>query len=208
MIRCHYPARYLTITIALLAVSLPATARIKCWTNHEGVRECGQVVPPEFAQQGHEELTKHGTVKDEVERAPTEEELAEIEARKEQERLEREKQKQQARLDKILMNTFTSVEGIKAARDEKIAALDTTINLTNKRTEKIQEDLDKRIERAAAQERSGKQPSEKLLESINSLKRQIKNNESFIAEKRREQDEIRDSFARDIARFQELKGME
>lgn len=208
MIRCHYPARYLTVTIALLAVSLPATARIKCWTNHEGVRECGQVVPPEFAQQGHEELTKHGTVKDEVERAPTEEELAEIQARKEQERLEREKQKEQARLDKILMNTFTSVEGIEAARDEKIAALDTTINLTNKRTEKIQEDLDKRIERAAAQERSGKQPSEKLLESINSLKRQIKNNESFIAEKRREQDEIRASFARDIARFKELQAME
>ena len=208
MIRRQHPVRYFILGIALFAFALPASARIKCWTNHEGVRECGQVVPPEFAQQGHEELTKHGTVRDEVERAPTEEEVAAIEARKEQERLEREIQKEQARQDKILMNTFSSVEGIEATRDEKIAALNTTINLTNKRTENIQEDLDKRIERAAAQERSGKQPSEKLLESINSLKRQIKNNEAFIAEKRREQEQLRARFAEDIARFKELKGMQ
>lgn len=195
---------YFLLSIGLLALSQPAVA-YKCWTNNEGVRECGEVVPPEFAQKGHEELSKYGTVKKETDRAPTEEELAEMERQKEQERLERERQKAQQRQDRILMRTFTTVEDIESARDEKISALDTTINLTNKRTEKIQQDLDKRVQRAAAQERSGKQPSESLLDSINSLKRQIRNNEEFIAEKRQEQEEIRASFAKDIARFKELK---
>ena len=47
---------------ALLSISIPMPARaaIKCWTNHEGIRECGTAVPPEFVQQGHQELSKQG----------------------------------------------------------------------------------------------------------------------------------------------------
>ena len=128
-----------------------------------------------------------------------------MEAEKQKRQEEKQRQKEQKQHDRILVDTFSSVEDIEAARDEKIAALDTTINLTNKRTENIQEDLDKRVQRAAAQERSGKQPSEDLLKSINSLKRQIKNNEEFIAAKRLEQEEIRANFAEDIARYKELR---
>ncbi|MDX1519468.1 MAG: hypothetical protein R3318_05050 [Gammaproteobacteria bacterium] len=202
------PVTLLFITSLIMIFSLPASARIKCWTNNEGVRECGKTVPPEYAQQGHEELTKHGTVADKQERAKTEEELAKLEEEKERMREEKERLKEQKKHDQILIDTFTSVEDIEAVRDDKIAALDTTISLTNKRMEKIQEDLDKRVKRAAAQERSGKEPSEKLLDSISSLKRQIKDNEAFIAEKRAEQEQIRQSFASDIARFKELKGLE
>ncbi len=204
----YYSRSLLLISALLLVISTPVQARIKCWTNNEGVRECGKTIPPEYAQQGHEELTKHGTVAETQDRAKTEEELAAMEEEKRKRQEEKQQLKEQKKHDQILMDTFTSVEDIETARDEKIAALDTTINLTNKRTEKIQEDLDKRVKRAASQERSGKEPSEKLMKSINSLKRQIKNNEEFIAEKRVEQEQIRASFAEDIARFRELKGLE
>ena len=40
--------------VALLALPPMAGAGIKCWTNNDGVRECGNAVPPEYAQQGHE----------------------------------------------------------------------------------------------------------------------------------------------------------
>ncbi|MCG8325249.1 MAG: hypothetical protein MI673_07010 [Thiotrichales bacterium] len=195
---------YAILVTALLMVSTPASARYKCWTNSEGVRECGKTVPPEYAQQGHEEMSKHGTVAKKKDRARTEEELAILQ----EEKLKRQEEKQalaeRKRHDSILLNTFSSVEDIEHVRDEKIAALDTTISLTNKRSEKIQEDLDKRVKRAAAQERSGEQPSEKLLKSITSLKRQIKNNDDFIAEKRLEQEDIRAQYARDIDRYKEL----
>ena len=48
--------------VLLTTISGPASARFKCWTNHEGVRECGEKVPPEFAQQGHQEMSKQGVV--------------------------------------------------------------------------------------------------------------------------------------------------
>ncbi len=202
----------LIICLLLCSLSLPATARIKCWTNNEGVRECGKTVPPEYAQQGHEELTKHGTVAEKTDRAKTEEELAKLEAEQKKQaevkRQEELRRQEQEKHDRILVDTFSSVEDIEAARDDRISVLENDISLTNRRTEKIQLDLDKRVERAAAQERSGKQPSDTLLESIDSLKRQIKNNDEFIAGKRLEQDKIRQDFADDIARYKELKSVE
>ena len=50
-------------------------ARMKCWTNNEGVKECGDTVPPEYTQQGYKELSKEGIVKDETKRVKTKEEL-------------------------------------------------------------------------------------------------------------------------------------
>ena len=62
---------------AALCVWAPGTfAGIKCWTNKEGYKECGNAVPPEYAQQGHTELNKQGLVVDQQERAKTPEELA------------------------------------------------------------------------------------------------------------------------------------
>jgi len=53
----------LPCALAVLAAALlplPASAGIKCWTNDDGVRECGNTVPPEYAQKSHRELTGEG----------------------------------------------------------------------------------------------------------------------------------------------------
>ena len=50
---------------------------IKCWTNKEGVRECGAVVPPEYSQQRVEIMNERGIVVDVKEAAKTKEQLAE-----------------------------------------------------------------------------------------------------------------------------------
>ena len=41
--------QFLIVTASLLtglSLGTPASAAIKCWTNNEGVRECGESVPP------------------------------------------------------------------------------------------------------------------------------------------------------------------
>ena len=198
----------LTLTLFLLGgTTLPAHAGIKCWTNHEGIRECGNRVPPEYAQQGHQELSKQGTVIEEQERAKTTEEIAEEQRQAELEAEKLKQEEERHRQDKILLDTFSNVEDIELARDGKIAAIESTIHLTNKRIEKIQEDLDKRIKAAAAEERSGNTPNEALLKDIESLRRQIKNNEAFIAKKRTEQEEVKSDYDIDIERFKNLKGI-
>lgn len=196
------------LTLSGLTLSGIAQARMKCWTNNEGVKECGNKVPPEYAQQEHQELGKGGIVREKTERAKTDEELAEARRlKKEQDkqaRIEAEKKKR----DQILLATFSNVGDIERARDERVTALEATIKLTQARNEKIQLDLDKRIQTAADAERSGKEPPEALLADIESLKRQISNNDNFIEGKRAEQEEIKAAHAKDIEHFKKLKGIE
>ena len=90
-------------------------------------------------------------------------------------------------------------------RDGKLASLDSSILLSNKRIEKLQADLDVLIARAALQERKGNTPSDQLLEDIDSLQRQIKTNEEFIVERKKDQILIREEYAEYTVRFEELK---
>lgn len=196
-----------TFTFSLFLFGSLAThaAKIKCWTNNEGIRECGTSVPPEYAQKGHQKLNTQGRVVEKQERAKSEQEIAE-EARvaahaKEQER----KAEEQARKDKILLDTFTKIEDIEKARDDSVSVIESRITLTKKRNEKIQADLNNRIKTAAAAERSGKKPNEALLKDIESLRRQIKNNETFIQERRKEQESVKQAYNSDIERFTQLK---
>ena len=188
--------------------SLQADAAIKCWTNNEGVRECGNRVPPEYAQQGHQEISESGMIIDEQSRAKTKEELA-AEAKK-LEMLEEEKRKQaeQKRADNILLATFTNVSEIERARDERIEAIDASITLANKQTETIQQDLDKRIQAAADAERGGNTPNDALLKDIEDLERQVASKKEYIAEREKEKEETNAEYAASIQRFKTLKGIQ
>lgn len=194
-----------TNILLFTSLSLPVQARIKCWTNNEGIRECGTSVPPEFAQKGYQEISEHGTVAKKLERAKNDEEIAE---QKRLAAITAEKQKaaeEQDKQDKILLDTFTNVDDIEMSRDGKIGVIESSIVLSKKRNKKIQQDLDNRIQAAASAERSGKAPDEVLIKDIDDLRRRIKNNEIFIAEKRREQEAVRQASNADIERFNRLK---
>ena len=199
--------------VAVTGVGLPAQAAqpqkgggaIKCWTNKDGVRECGQTVPPEYAQQGHEVRSESGVVKGETSRARTPEEL-EQEAQKAKEVDAAKKAEQEkVRQDKVLLETFTSVEDIERVRDEKMAAIDVAITSTKTRNTKIEADLNKRIAAAAAEERAGKTPNEALLKDIESLKRQIANNQVSMDQMHKDQSALQEEYAVKTARFKELQ---
>jgi Txe/YoeB family toxin of Txe-Axe toxin-antitoxin module len=193
--------------VILLTQSFQANALIKC-KDKDGNWHFGDTLPPECAQEGYQELNKQGMVVDETERAKTDEEIAEQERLAEIEAEKRRIEEEAARRDKILLDTFSNVDDINMARDGKFAALETAIALAQKRNEKLQSDMDKLIEQAAAAERAGKPPAENLETDIQKLKRRINNNNEFITEKRKEQDAVKVEAEQDVARFKELKGIE
>jgi carboxylesterase type B len=185
--------------------SLQADAAIKCWTNNEGVRECGNLVPPEYVQQGHQEISESGMVINEQSRARTKEELsAEAEKLKILEQ-EKHKQAEQKRADDILLATFANVTEIEWARDERIEAIDANITLANKQTETIQQDLDKRIQAAADAERGGNTPNDTLLKDIEDLERQMASKKEYIAGLEKEKEATIAEYAASIQRFKNLK---
>lgn len=191
--------------LGLLLSTNAGAAKIKCWTNDEGVRECGESVPPEYAQQGHKELNKRGIVVDEKDRALTEEEIAEQRRQEERQARQERKREKQRRLDAVLLQTFSSEKDIIRARDDKIAAMNAQIKLAESRNEKLQADLDKRLETAAAHERAGKQQPKDLLKDIENLRRQIQTNDEFIAGTKAERERIKEKYNADLERFRELK---
>lgn len=182
-------------------------ARMKCWVNHEGIHECGNRVPPEYIQQGYLEIDKEGIVRKIKERAKTPAELAE--ARRLAALLateQKQKEQEQAR-NRVLLQTFSSVSDIERARDDRVTALEAAIKLVGIRNENIRLNLNEHIKKAADSQRMGQTPAPALLEDIEALRRQIRNNSRFIDKKRVEQEQIRQAHALDIERYKRLKGI-
>ena len=198
----HFP---LFIFLICAGLSVQSATKIKCWTNKEGVRECGTSVPPEYAQQGHETLDEQGRVISETQRAKTKEEIAEQERLAAIEREKKQAEEEQKRKDKILLDTYTKVEDIEKMRDDKVRVIESRITLTKSRIEKTKVDLDKRIQTAADAERDGKKPNKALLQDIETLRKRIKNNQEFIAEREQEIASVKASYNADIKRFKELQ---
>ena len=200
--------------LVMLALAGPASlmaaegVRMKCWVNHEGIRECGNRVPPEYIQQGYTEIDGKGFVRDVKERAKTPAELAEAKRLAKLKAAEQKQKAEQETRDRVLLRTFSSVNDIERARDNRVAALEGTIKLAGIRNDNTRSKLNDYIKRAAESERMGKTPAPALLEDIEALRGQIENNDRFIAEKRAEQAQIRESHALDIERYKRLKGME
>lgn len=196
--------------LLLLATAPAHGAKIVCWTNSEGVRECGNAVPPEYAQQSVERKSEMGITVEKTERAKTPEELAAERARRERERREQEERErmaaEQARRDKVLLQTFTTEEDLKLTRDGKLAAIDSRIKHGRQVVEKLEESRAEMQGEAASLERGGKKVPEELRAKIEEVQAQIEKTLAEIEQRRQERIAVQEQFEADLARYRELKG--
>lgn len=198
-------------TLLALALALPhgAEAGIKCWTNGEGVRECGNAVPPEYAQTEHVEKSKSGVVVRKQERSKT---AAEVAAERERKLIEAKDKaaaadvaRKRAAADRVLLDTFSSEDDLVLARDGQLTNVEAQIKVTESHVKKLNKQLDQMIGQAADVEKRGRKVPESLTKNIESVRGQIEEQHVFIADKRKEQDAIRAKFDADINRFRELR---
>ena len=193
------------VLVTGLSPSPPAHARIKCWTNKDDVRECGNVVPPEYSQKGHEELSDQGIVIDRKERAKTPEELEEERRLAAIQAEEDRKARKKEIADRVLLDTFSSEDDLVLARDGKLAAIEQTIHVTESRIKKLQKSLNEIMSMAAEMERRGKPPADGTQNEIDVVRAQIAENRAYIKTLHKEQDAVRNAFESDLTRFKELK---
>ncbi len=193
------------VLVTGLSPSPPAHARIKCWTNKDDIRECGNVVPPEYSQKGHEELSDQGIVIDRKERAKTPEELEEERRLAAIQAEEERKATKKEIADRVLLDTFASEDDLVLAQDGKLAAIEQTIHVTESRIKKLQKSLNEIMSMAAEIERRGKPPADGIQNEIDAVRAQIAENRAYIKTLRKEQDAVRDAFESDLTRFKELK---
>ena len=198
------------ICLISLLISAPGAmaGSIKCWINKDGVRECGYSVPPEYSQQRIEIMNQRGIVVDVKEAAKTKEQLEE-EARLAKLKQEELRRQEEARLrDTILLNTFTTERDIKISYDDKIEVVKGVIDITNTGSRTLQQKLQAVQKNAANYERAGETMPENIITQINNLKRQLQDNDKYIANKQGEIKALKLKYEADLKRFRELKGIE
>ena len=202
------PIKLISVSILSILVSQPAmAAKFKCWTNSDGVKECGTYVPAEYSQKRIETRGATGRVVEVKARAKTEAELAEIDRLTKLKEIEDAKIAEQKKKDDILLKTFSNERDINMLRDSKISVIEGILTVTNSNNKALTKKLEKLQKRAANSERRGKKPPQNLLDDITAIESRLNKNKKSIKTKREEQKNIRATFAKDLEHFRELKNI-
>lgn len=195
--------------IALVAVvsvpTLSEAAKLYKWVDEDGHTHYSDKVPPSEAKRARSELDQHGVTVDRVDAAKTQEQLLqeaeEARLRKEQERLA----ERQRQADRVLLRTFRTEEDILMTRDGQIQSVDTYIRVTQASIKRLKSTLSDMQENAAKLELSGQTVSKRYLKDIETKRQALKDAYQSIIDRETEKNRIRQSFAKDLQRFRELK---
>ncbi len=198
------PLIAILIAITFLPTAAQA-AKLYKWVDDEGHTHYSDKVPPTDVKRARARLDEHGVTVDRVDAAKTPEQLRleeeETRLRKEQERLA----KKQHQEDRVLLRTFRSEDDIMMARDGQIQSVDTYIRVTQSNIKRLKRTLAEMQKNAAELELSGQTISSRYLSDIETKRQALKDSYSSIIERENEKNRIRQSFARDLSRFRELK---
>lgn len=189
----------------LCALNVHATAGTYRWIDEQGRVHYGDRIPPEAVDRAYSVMNPQGITVKSVDKAKTPEQLAE-ERQAQQQREEKQRQEQERRLhDRILLDTYSTVDDLIDTRDRHIATLEGLINVAQHKLSNLHAEFDKLTKTAANLERAGKPVSSELRDDINNLRGQIERENSFIRGQREQQNELRAKFAADIARYTRLR---
>jgi hypothetical protein len=194
----------LLIGMSLLVVvpALPVTADngvIQCWTNDEGVRECGSVIPPKYVKREHEVLDTQGNLIREVgaEKSPEERRaIIEQQRREEEERLRKE---QQDKEDKALLDAYPSEKDIIFARDSKENSIQAALEVAENQVKFFEKTLQE------AEHALERKENPALVKHIDNLKKQIIKFESIVQEKKKEKEDVHKEYQHYLDRYRDIK---
>ena len=192
------------LVLALASAAAPVQAKLYKWVDENGNVHYSDTVPPEHARQGREVKSRSGQTVEEVPPPPTEEELERQRREQARREAEREREAERRERDRVLLMSYSSVEQIERTRDQRLDTLESRINITESRLEKLRGDLERERERAAAAERSGRGDPAQIHQRVEEIVDRIERNEAVIEDTRREMDQIREQFAAEIERYREL----
>jgi len=201
----HHVAVWGTAALLLLGLTgaqLAAAAREhKCWTGADGVRECGDIVPP---GQGGDGVSVYGSgggkpIRQEAPTpSPADLERVRVESQaQEQARTQRE-------ADDALRAKYRSEAELNAALGDALATLDrlSEIDRSNMRHQELRRGGLRA--KAADLERAGQMIPPDLAADIDKADRSIRDSQAALQEKEARKEELRRQYARKIERFRQL----
>jgi hypothetical protein len=180
------------------------------WTDHDGRVHYGDRVPPEFVDRDRELLNEQAVTVGLEEGADTPEESAEKQRLKALQEQARASKLAAAKRDRVLLETYLSIEEIEMLRDRRLELMESQIKVTEQYLNNLRKRLLTLQQEAIEYKPYSDQPDapeipENLDVDISRTVASINLYERTLATTRELQAEVREKFARDIVRFAELK---
>jgi len=119
----------LPLTLCFISASFSAQAKVYKWIDEDGQMHFGDKIPARYLVKAHDELNEQGVVTSHRAAAKTPAEKAE------EKRIAKEKEKavlaekKKIQRDRVLLDTYTTEADLIAARDSRLEAVDTQIQL-------------------------------------------------------------------------------
>ncbi len=184
--------------------------RLYKWTDRNGVVQYGDKIPPEYANLDRNVLNDQGVRIGFEEGEITEEERAVIAERERQAEAVRQAKVDAARYDRMLLETYLSVADIEDLRDRRLQLLESQIKVTELYLSNLRKRLVLLQEEASAYKpyttaANAPQIPEDLALDMSRTTASINVFEQSLSRTRADQEALRASFAKDIARFRELR---
>jgi hypothetical protein len=193
------------ISVIAIGSALPAQAKMYKWVDENGQVHFGDKVPQEYLKLQHDVLNEQGVKIDHKERAKTEAELAEEQRlekeRKKQELVERKKKQR----DRVLLDTYTTERDLVVARDSRLEAVDSQIQLAKNIISDSKKNLELLEKQVTEIKASNRTVPDQMYERIANGKQQVKLQQQVLEQHKKRHDDIAVQFNGYIERFKVLK---
>ena len=194
-----------TLPVVLVVSAFSVQAKMYKWVDEDGQMHFGDKIPSKYLVKEHDELNEHGMKTRHREAAKTAEEKAEerlLEQERKKAALAEKKQKQ---LDRKLLDTYTTERDLIVARDSRLNALSTQIQLS----EAFISDSNKKIEsmeqRVAQIKAAGRKVPVDLHNRIDSEKQQVAVQAEVMKNHKKRSEKISAQFNGYIERFRVVR---
>ncbi|MCP3849710.1 MAG: hypothetical protein GY694_05665 [Gammaproteobacteria bacterium] len=183
------------------AILYAESSYIKCWTNSEGLTECGNRIPREYYNQRVRYIDGAGITRKVKEKEKTREEL---DVQLEQDKLQalEEKQIQEAKeYDEVLLKTYLTIDDLLGSLNSKLAIIESRGTVLESTLELKKRQFGNLVRQAADSERSGQQISANLAKKLDRARASLRSLQTQITEQEDKTTRIKQVFAHDVERF-------
>lgn len=189
----------------LLCLPLVADAKVKCWTDNNNQRQCGDTIPPEYANRTVIRYTEKGTREHGAHQLTTEELRAKKTAEQQQQSVHAVEMEANRR-DSTLLNTFSNEHEIDLARDRNLQQIEARLNSLNQLLKSAAASLAELRNQEAGLLGRQQSISANLKNAISSGAEKVLKLQEQVAQSEHESAKITARFAADKARYRELRG--
>ena len=190
---------------ALIMSSFCVQAKMYKWVDENGQMHFGDKIPTEYVVKAHDELNQQGVVVKHKDAAKTPKQKAEerrLESERKKAALEEKRKKQR---DRVLLDTYTTERDLIVARDSRLDAVDSQIQLAVSIIKDSNNKIDSMEKQVAQIKASNREVPPALYKRIDNEKQQVSVQSKVMESHKKRRDEISIQFNDYIERFKVLK---